>query len=158
MPELVTDDVAVTRTFNATPERVWRAWTEDAEVTKWWAPRPWTCPEARMDVREGGFSVVLMRSPEGHDQWMRWEYTRVVPDERIEYVQNLSDKDGNLIDPATAGMPPEFPRDVATVVTLVPEGGRTVVTITEHTTTSKMLMEYSRLGLEQVMDQMGQTF
>lgn len=158
VPELITHDVSVTRTFNASPERAWRAWTEDAEVMKWWGPRPWTSPEARMDVREGGFSVVLMRSPEGHDLWMRWEYTKVIPNERMEYVQNLSDKDGNPIDPTTVGMPPEFPRDVATVVTLTPKGDQTEVTITEHTTTSKQMMDYSQMGLEQVMDQMGQTF
>ena len=158
MPELLTHDVVVTRTFNATPERVWRAWTEDAEVMKWWGPRPYTSPEARMEVREGGFSVVLMRSPEGQDLWMRWEYTKVIPNERMEYVQNLSDKDGNIIDPTSVGMPPEFPRDVATVVTLTPKGAQTEVTITEHTTTTRQMMDYSQMGLEQVMDQMGQTF
>ena len=50
------------------------------------------------------------------------------------------------------------PRDVATVVTLTPKGDVTEVTITEHTTTSRQMMDYSQLGLEQVMDQMGQTF
>lgn len=158
VPELVTHDVAVTRSFKTSPERAWRAFAEDAEVMKWWGPRPWSSPEARMDVREGGFSVVLMRSPEGHDLWMRWEYTKVIPNQRLEYVQNLSDKDGNPIDPTSVGMPPEFPRDVATVVTLTPKGDVTEVTITEHTTTSKQMMDYSQMGLEQVMDQMGQTF
>lgn len=158
MAPLVTHDVVVTRTFNATPERVWRAWTEDAEVMKWWGPEPWTCPEARMDVREGGASIVCMKSPEGYEIWMRWDYSKVVPNERIEYTQNLSDRDGKLIEPTSIGMPPEFPRNVVTVVTLVPEGDTTVVTITEHTTTSKALMEGSLKGLEMVMDQMGQTF
>ena len=59
MPELITHDVAVTRTFNASPARAWAAWTEDAQVMKWWGPKPWTCPEARMDVREGGASIRL---------------------------------------------------------------------------------------------------
>ena len=30
---------------------------------------------SRMDVRPGGSSVVCMRSPDGHDTWMRWDYT-----------------------------------------------------------------------------------
>ena len=158
MPELITHDVAVTSIFAATPERVWRAWTEDAEVMKWWGPRPWTCPEARMDVREGGTSVVCMRSPEGQEIWMRWDYSKVVAGERLDYTQNLSDKDGKPIDPTSVGMPPEFPRDVATVVTLTSKGDKTEVTITEHTTTSKMLLEGSQLGLQMVMDQMGETF
>lgn len=158
VPVLITHDVAVTRTFNATPARVWRAWTEDAEVTKWWGPKPWTCPEARMDVREGGASIVLMKSPEGYEIWMRWDYSKVVPNERMEYTQNLCDRDGKLIEPTTIGMPAEFPRNVGTVVTLVADGDKTVVTITEHTTTTQALMDGSLQGLEMVMDQMGQTF
>ncbi len=158
MTPLISHDVVVTRTFNATPERVWRAWTEDAEVMKWWGPKPWTCPEARMDVREGGASIVCMKSPEGYEIWMRWDYSKVVPNERMEYTQNLCDRDGKLIEPTSIGMPAEFPRNVATVVTLVPDGAKTVVTITEHTTTSKALMEGSLKGLEMVMDQMGRTF
>ena len=158
VPELITEDVVVTRTFNASPQRVWRAWTESAEVRKWWGPEFWTSPEARMDVREGAFSLVLMSSPDGQDIWMRWDYTRVVPQERLEYTQNLSDRDGGSIDPTSIGMPPDFPRDVRTVVTLTPKGSQTEVTITEHTTTSGPLMDFSRLGLEQVMDKMGATF
>lgn len=158
VPALITHDVAVTRTFNASPTRVWAAWTEDPQVMKWWGPKPWTCPEARMDVREGSASIVCMRSPEGFEIWMRWDYSKVVPNERIEYTQNLSDKDGNLIEPTSIGMPAEFPRNVGTVVTLVPEGEKTVVTITEHTTTTQALMDGSQQGLEMVMDQMGQTF
>lgn len=87
MQEVVTHDVVVARSFDAPPERVWRAWTEGAEVMKWWGPSGWSSPEARMDVREGGYSVVLMRSPEGQEMWMRWEYTRVVANERLEYVK-----------------------------------------------------------------------
>lgn len=158
VPALITEDVAVTRTFNAAPAAVWAAWTEDAEVMKWWGPRPWTCPEARMDVRPGGASIVSMKSPEGYEIWMRWDYSKVIPNQRLEYTQNLCDRDGNPIEPTSIGMPPEFPRNVATVVTLVPQGATTLVTITEHTTTTKALLEGSLKGLEMVMDQMGESF
>ncbi len=158
MAQLVTHDVAVTRLFDATVERVWAAWTEDAEVMKWWGPRPFTCPEARMDVREGGASVVCMRSPEGLEIWMRWAYSKVIPNDRMEYTQNMCDRDGNLIEPTSIGMPAEFPRHVATVVTLTPRDGMTEMTITEHTTTSQALMDGSQQGLAMVIDQMGATF
>ena len=158
MAPLVTQDVAVTRTFDAKPEEVWRAWTEDEMVMQWWGPDGFTSPAARMDVRAGASSVVAMRSPDGHDMWMNWTYTSVEPYARLEYVQNLSDETGRLIDPTTVGMPPEFPRDVATVVTLTPVGDKTQVTITEHTTTSEFMMEMSQRGLEQVLDKMGAIF
>ena len=158
MAQLITRDVAVTRSFDASVEQVWAAWTEDAEVMKWWGPMPWTCPEARMDVREGGASVVCMRSPDGFEIWMRWAYSSVIPNERMDYTQNMCDRDGNLIEPTSIGMPAEFPRDVSTVVTLTPRDGKTEMTITEHTTTTQELMDGSHQGLEMVIDQMGATF
>jgi uncharacterized protein YndB with AHSA1/START domain len=158
MTQLVTHDVAVTRLFDAPVEQVWAAWTADTEVMKWWGPAPFTCPEARMDVREGGASVVSMRSPDGFEIWMRWDYSTVIPNVRMEYSQNMCDRDGNLIDPTSIGMPAEFPRDVATIVTLTPRDGRTEMTITEHTTTSQALMDGSQQGLEMCIDQMAATF
>lgn len=155
---LMTHDVIVTRTFDASPEAVWRAWTEDAYVMQWWGPDGFTSPAAKMDVRVGGTSHVAMRSPDGHDMWMTWVYTKVEPYSRLEYVQNLSDETGKVIEPGTVGLPPEFPRDVATVVTLTPVGDKTEVTITEHTTTSEFMMEMSQLGLGQVLDKMGLIF
>jgi uncharacterized protein YndB with AHSA1/START domain len=111
-----------------------------------------------MDVREGGASVVCMRSPDGFEIWMRWAYSRVIPNERMDYTQNMCDRDGNLIEPTSISMPAEFPRDVATVVTLSPRDGKTEMTITEHTTTTQALMDGSHQGLEMVIDQMGATF
>ena len=158
MAPLITHDVVVRRLLDATVERVWAAWTEDAEVMKWWGPQPFTCPEARMDVRDGGASVVCMRSPDGFEIWMRWAYSKVILKERMEYTQNMCDRDGNPIEPTSIGMPPEFPRDVATVVTLTPRYGRTEMTIKEHTTTSQALLDGSQQGLEMCIDQMGTTF
>jgi uncharacterized protein YndB with AHSA1/START domain len=152
--ELIRKDVVVTRLFDAPVERVWKAFTEDAEVMKWWGPQGFTSPAAKMDVRPGGTSLVCMRSPQGQDMWMTWTYTKVEPMQRLEYIQNLSDERGNRIDPSAVGMGPEFPRDVATVVTLKPRGGKTEMRIVEDTTTSELMHEMSRLGLEQCMDKM----
>lgn len=158
MAPLITHDVVVTRLFDASPEDVWIAWTTDDEVKKWWGPDGYTAPFARMDVRVGGTSLVAMRSPDGQEHWMTWVYTAVEPGKRLEYIQNLSTSEGGPVDPTAVGMPPEFPRDVATVVTLTPRGAQTEVTISERTTTSEFMMKMSQMGLEQVMDKMGRTF
>jgi uncharacterized protein YndB with AHSA1/START domain len=156
--KVVRADVVVERLYNAPVDKVWAAFTEDAEVMKWWGPDYFTCPAARMDVRPGGTSLVCMRSPDGQDMWMTWAYTAVEPMRRIAYIQNLSDASGARIDPGAIGMPPEFPRDVATVVTLTPEGGRTRMRIVEDTTTSGFMHEMSLTGLEQCMDKMARSF
>src|SRR5688500_12498016 len=73
LPHLITDDVIVTRLFSAPIERVFAAFTTEADVLRWWGPDNYSCPVARMDVRPGGTSVVCMRSPDGQDMWMRWD-------------------------------------------------------------------------------------
>lgn len=158
MTDTVTHDIVVKRLFDASPQQVWKAWTVSAEVMRWWGPDHFTAPAAKMDVREGGSSLVCMRSPDGQDMWMTWAYTKVEPGKRLEYVQNLSDKEGKRIDPGAIGMPPEFPRDVATVVTVRPVSAKTEVSITERTTTSEFMLKMSRMGLEQCMDKMAATF
>lgn len=155
---LITEDIVVTRLFDASLERVWKAWTTDEDVRRWWGPDHFTAPTAKMDVRSGGTSLVCMRSPDGQDFWMTWRYTHVVPQQRIEYVQNLSDAEGRPIDPTSIGMGADFPHDVATVVTLVPEGDKTRMTISERTTTSAFMLQMSKLGLEQCMDKMDNIF
>ena len=72
-------NVVVTRVLDAPVEPVWRAWSESEQVMRWWGPTGFTCPVARMDVREGGTSLVCMRSPDGHDIYNTWTYERVVP-------------------------------------------------------------------------------
>ena len=154
----LTENIVVTRIFDASPEQVWKAWTTDEQVQRWWGPEHFSAPATKMDVREGGTSLVCMRSPDGQDMWMTWDYTRVEPGKRLEYIQNLSDEAGNPLDPGAIGMPPDFPRDVRTVVTVRAVGDKTETTITETTTTSEFMLKMSRMGLEQCLDKMSATF
>ena len=130
-----TRDLVVTRVFAAPVDLVWKAWTDPEYVMRWWGPDHFTSPSAKMDFREGGTSVVCMRAPKdfgGQDMYSTWVYQKIVPLKRIEFIQNLADKDGNQIDPAEIGMPPEFPRDIRTVVTFKDLGNsKTEMTVTE---------------------------
>ena len=53
-------DLVFTRTFAAPVERVWQAWADPELVKRWWGPDGFTCPLARIDLREGGVSLVCM--------------------------------------------------------------------------------------------------
>lgn len=147
-------DLTCTRTFDAPLESVWKAWTEAEQVKRWWGPNGFTCPLANMDVREGGTSLVAMRSPQGQEFYGTWAYQAITPEERIEYIHNLADKDGNKIDPAKMGMPPDFPQDQRHVVTFKTAEGKTELTITEYNWTVGQMMEMSKMGMEQCLDKM----
>ena len=76
-------ELVLTRIIDASPEKVFRAWTQPDLLKQWFAPKPWTTPEARLDVRPGGSNLVVMRSPEGSEFPHRDIYLEVVPNEKL---------------------------------------------------------------------------
>lgn len=155
----MTRDLVVTRTFDAPTELVWKAWTDPEHVKQWWGPKGFTSPVARMDVREGGTSLVCMRSPDGHDLYNTWAYRKIVPMKLIEFIMDWADEDGNRIDPVTIGLPPDMPRDVRQAVTFKGVGdNKTELTVTEFGYTSDQMFDLSKAGLEQCLDKMAASF
>jgi uncharacterized protein YndB with AHSA1/START domain len=157
-----TFDVVVTRIFDAPVERVWRAWSEGAEVRKWWGPTGFTCPLAEVDFREGGRTHVVMRAPPeygGMEIHNTWTYTRIRPLQSFEYILNFVDKEGRKLKPADIGTPPGIPEDGRHVVVFksLPDG-RTEMLMTEHGYTIPETRDLSQLGLEQCLDKMAASF
>lgn len=154
-----TRDLVVSRVIDAPVEQVWRAWTEPEYVQQWWGPDGFTCPVAEMDVREGGASLVAMSSPDFGEHYSLWAYEEIVPNERIVYIHNLADAEGNRLAPADLGMPEDFPQDVRNVITLRPTGdGKTELTVTEQGAYTDQWFDLSKTGLEQCLDKMARIF
>jgi uncharacterized protein YndB with AHSA1/START domain len=154
-PSTASHDLVITRVIDASVERVWRAWTDPEQVMRWWGPTGFTAPVAAMEVREGGTSLVAMRSPEGQDLYNTWTYRKVVPRQRLEFVQRFADQAGHQLDPADLGLPAELPREVPHTVTFKAVGdGATELTVTEDGYPSQQLVDLSRAGMEQVLDKL----
>jgi uncharacterized protein YndB with AHSA1/START domain len=155
-------DLVVTRVFDAPVAQVWNAWTDSEQVMRWWGPLGFTSPLARMDVREGGTSLVCMRASKefgGQDYYNTWTYRRIVPMQMLEFVNNFANKDGKRITPAEAGLPPAIPQDVRHVITFKAVGdNKTEMTITEFGYTSDEIYDLSKAGLEQCLDKMAASF
>ena len=146
---LKTKNIVVTRVFDAPVEQIWKAWSYPGYVRQWWGPTGFTCTLAEMDFREGGTSLVCMRAPKefgGQDMYNTWTYKKITPMQQIEFIQNFADKDGNKVDPALHGLPPDAPREVRNLVTFKalgddpsipyraqagPGTGKTEMTVTE---------------------------
>lgn len=155
-------NVVVTRVLDAPPERVWQAWHDPGQVKQWWGPRGFTVPVANMDFRESGVSLVAMRAPAAYgmpDMYNTWTYTQIVPHERIEFVLNFADAQGQKLDPAQMGMPPGIPLDVRHVITLRPVGdGQTELTVTEYGYATAEARDLSQSGLVECLDKMAESF
>jgi hypothetical protein len=59
-----TKQLVIERTLKASPERVFDAFTDPDQLTKWWWPNGFTCPAAEVDLRVGGTYRVAMEWPD----------------------------------------------------------------------------------------------
>jgi uncharacterized protein YndB with AHSA1/START domain len=66
--------------------KLYRCWSEPALLKQWFCPLPWTVSHAEMELRPGGSSLVVMRSPEGAEMPHRGVYLDVVPNARIVFT------------------------------------------------------------------------
>ncbi len=61
----------------ATPERVFRAWTNPEELVNWWGPVGVRCVSAEVDLRQGGQYSIANELPDGAILWIRGEFETV---------------------------------------------------------------------------------
>lgn len=76
-------DLILSCIIDATPETVFRAWTEPDLIQQWFAPKPWTVSHVETEVLVGGTSMIVMRSPDGQDFPNLGVYLEVVPNQKI---------------------------------------------------------------------------
>lgn len=120
---LARSEVRIERTFDAPPERVYRAWTEPATMARWmWAGmggEPW----AESDLRVGGAYRVYTKAPGGTHQGEGWSgmcglYVEIQPGARLVYTVHW---DADVFYNA----PGNLTLDEVVIVTFAPEGAGT---------------------------------
>ena len=79
-------DLILTRMIDAPPDKVYRAWIEPELMQQWFVPAPWTIASVDTDVRPGGHSLVVMRSPEGSEFPNHGIYLEVVKNQRLVFT------------------------------------------------------------------------
>jgi len=107
-------ELVLTRLIDAPREKLFRAWTEPELLKQWFAPAPWTVTRAEIDLRPGGASLIVMRSPEGQEFPNPGVILEVVRNERIVITDAY----------AKAWEPSEKPFMTA-IITFDDEGGNT---------------------------------
>lgn len=113
------DELVMTRDIAAPRERVFAAWTDVRQASRWWAPRDFTPLSCEMDVRPGGAWRRRMRAPDGAVVTKHGIYREVVAPERLVFTYTTEGASG--IDPETL-----------VTVTFADLGGRTRLTL-RHT-------------------------
>ncbi len=89
--------VCISRTFHASRQRVFTAWSSAEAVKRWFAPTGFTIPEARVELAVGGPFEVLMRSPAGEEHWARGVVKEVLPFERLVIDFTIEEPNGRAL-------------------------------------------------------------
>ena len=155
------EDLVVKRIIDAPVELVWKAWTDPEQVMKWWGPKYYTSPSCNIDLRKGGEYIFCMRAPKsqgGQDSYVSGIYQKIIPLERLEFTQGLSDKEGNRIDPASIGISPDFPKEfLTTIIFKKIKHDMTELIITELGWTPGQMYVYSLAGMHQCIDKLAES-
>lgn len=82
--------------FDATPEELWRYWTDPVEAATWLHPRGVSTPRetVRIDARVGGsYEYVMVNDDTGEHYPTAGEYREVVPHERMVFTWGRPEDD-----------------------------------------------------------------
>ena len=111
----------VERTYEASPARVFAAWSDPAAKARWFAGSPdeWGTGEFELDFRIGGQEISRGGPPDGPAYSFDARYHDIVPDKRIVYAYDMY-LDGTRISVSLA------------TVELKPEGAGTRLIFTEQ--------------------------
>lgn len=154
LPKMAGDerDFVLTRTFAAPCARVFEAWTDRAQLARWWGPHGYTNPSVDADVRPGGRYRIVMRSPEGADNTITGEFVEVVPPERLVLTMDVGTDPPEfrrLLDAARAEADRGRPFRMLTTVTFEETDGRTLLTLRQRFETAVDRDADVKLGAEE---------
>lgn len=88
-------EVNIVRLFNVTRERLFRAWTDPAELARWWGPEGFTNPVCELDVRPGGNIYIHMQAPDGTVYPMGGTYHKINEPTLLVFSGTALDENGN---------------------------------------------------------------
>jgi uncharacterized protein YndB with AHSA1/START domain len=97
MQNQMTNEIIITRVFDAPRELVFRAFSEPEQVRQWWGPTGWTMPVCTIDFRPGGEWRYCIRNAEGEEHCARAVYQKIVPMEQIVFRDEIVDNQGRPI-------------------------------------------------------------
>jgi uncharacterized protein YndB with AHSA1/START domain len=105
------------RRLNASPAKVFSAWTEPAQILKWMHPSGTEMLHAEVEARVEGRFQLVMRGADGAEHAVTGRYLEVVPDAKLVFTWTWQSA-------------PE--RESLVTVALRPDGEGTLLTLTHE--------------------------
>jgi uncharacterized protein YndB with AHSA1/START domain len=91
------EPLRLSRVFHARRETVFKAWSSAENVRRWFSPKTYTVPDAKVLMQVGGSFDVCMRSPTGTEHWTRGSFVEVTPYTRLVIDMHATDSTGEKL-------------------------------------------------------------
>ena len=112
--------LTIRRTFKATRERVFAAWTDPKVLAAWFCPEGGTLDKVECDARQGGRYRIAMRNAEGEEYIVGGVYSEVRKPERLAFTFRWVEDD------------PALERDTYVTIEFAERGGETEMIFTHE--------------------------
>lgn len=111
------ESLQLSRLIAAHPDRVFSAWTDPAEIKKWWGPAGVNCLSAEVDLQAGGQFRIANELPDGSIIWISGNFEQIERPHLLIYSWILESEN-----PTTERVEVRFDRhDLGTRVTITHE-------------------------------------
>ncbi len=89
-------EILISRIFDATPDRVFRAHTDPNALAQWWGPREYESRIDRWEPRKGGAWRIVQKAPDGTEHPFRGVFKEVVPPKRLTWTFEYEPMAGHI--------------------------------------------------------------
>jgi uncharacterized protein YndB with AHSA1/START domain len=84
-------ELVIARLIPASPEALYRCWTESRLLEQWFAPKPLTTKVHQQDLRVGGVQAITMTDPSGAEYPAGGVYLALEPGKRVIFTSALKE-------------------------------------------------------------------
>lgn len=112
--------LVIRRVYQATPQRVYEAWTKPEIAKQFLGPYDVTAEEVEMDVRVGGAYRIVMLKPDGERLTARGTFREVKPGRRLSMTWKWDEDD------------PKEEYETLLTLDFAPSGAGTALTLTHE--------------------------
>lgn len=135
------NSVTLHRVLKATPEKVYRAFTEAEALAAWLPPYGFLCVVHTMDVRVGGsYKMSFTNFSTGNSHSFGGEYVKITPNEFLQYTDTFDD--------------PNLPGEMTTSVWLKKVSVGTELKVVQEGIPAAIPIEMCYLGWQESLDKL----
>ncbi|MEN6560546.1 MAG: SRPBCC domain-containing protein [Acidobacteriota bacterium] len=146
--------LTIERELDAALQKVWMAWTTPDLIARWWGPKGYAAPVARVSLRVGGSYLYCLRSPEGKETWSTGFFREIVPLQRLVATDSFADDKGNVVPASHYGLSDDFPLEMLMTVIFEEDAGKTRLTLKHAGLPPGRDMEGARRGWNESFDRL----